>query len=114
MSLWLVKPMDKKSTESVKASHKHNITSIVISHLNINFSRNKYDTLIEQINEQKCKYSHNFRKNNGSSESVRIECISQGDGIMLYLRENIPSKLLRVEMSPSESFCIEIANLLLL
>lgn len=69
--------MDKKSTESVKASHKHNITSIVISHLNINFSRNKYDTLIEQINEQKCKYSHNFRKNNGSSESIRIECISQ-------------------------------------
>ena len=50
MSLWLVKPMDKKSTESVKASHKHNITSIGISHLNINFSRNKYDTLIEQIN----------------------------------------------------------------
>lgn len=33
---------------------------------------------------------------------------------MLYLRENIPSKLLRVEMSPSECFCIEIANLLLL
>ena len=94
--IWLEKPIDRKRKESVKASHKHNITSTVISHLNINFSRNIYDTHIEQINSQKCSYSHNFGKNNGSSESIRTDCISQGDGTMLYLRVNIPSKLLRV------------------
>ena len=45
---------------------------------------------------------------------LELNVSANGDGIMLYLRENIPSKLLTVEMSPSESFCIEIANLLLL
>ena len=55
---------------------------------------------------QLCSYSHNFGKNNGSSKSIRIYHNSQGDGTMLYLREDIPSKHLAVEMSPGESLCV--------
>ena len=45
---------------------------------------------------------------NGYSKLFRIERNSQGSGIILYVREDIPSKLLEVEMSPTEGFYEEI------
>ena len=45
---------------------------------------------------------------NGYSEPFRIDRNSQGGGIMLYVREDIPSKLVGVETSPTEGFYVEI------
>ena len=41
--------MNRKGIECLKASHKRNINRI-ITHLNINFSRNKFDSLKKEIN----------------------------------------------------------------
>ena len=45
---------------------------------------------------------------NGYSKLFRINRNSQGGGIMLYVREDIPSKVLGVETSPTEGFYVEI------
>ena len=38
----------------------------------------------------------------------RVERNGNGEGIMLFVREDIPSKLLSVENSPIEAFFVEI------
>ena len=45
---------------------------------------------------------------NGYSEPFRIDQNSQGGGIMLYVREDIPSNLMGVETFPTEGFYLEI------
>ena len=44
---------------------------------------------------------------NGYSELFRIDRNSQAGGIMLYVREYIPSKLLEIKMSPTEGVYVE-------
>ena len=114
-----VEPMNMKGIESLKAIQKHNLNRIVVTHLNINSLRNKFDYLIEQIMGNidilmisETKLSSSFPIGqfliNGYSEPFRIDRNSQGGGIMLYVREDIPSKLLRVETSPTEGLYVEI------
>ena len=114
-----VEPMNMKGIESLKAIQKHNLNRIVVTHLNINSLRNKFDYLIEQItgnidilmiSETKLDSSFPIGQFliNGYSEPFRIDRNSQGGGIMLYVREDIPSKLLRVETSPTEGLYVEI------
>ena len=45
---------------------------------------------------------------NGYNEPFRIDRSKQVAGIMLYVREDIPSKLLGVETCPTEGFYVEI------
>ena len=45
---------------------------------------------------------------NGYLAPFKIDHNSQGGGIMLYMREDIPSKLSGVETSPTEGFYVEI------
>ena len=44
----------------------------------------------------------------GFIQPYRIDRNSSGGGIMLYLREDIPSNLLKVEFLPIEGFCVEL------
>ena len=81
--------------------------------------KNKFDYLIEQItgnidiltiSETKldsCFPTGQFLIN-GYSDPFRIDRNSQGGGIMLYVGEDIPSKFLGVETSPTEGFYVEI------
>ena len=114
-----VEPMNMKGIESLKAIQKHNLNRIVVTHLNINSLRNKFDYLIEQIMGNidilvisETKFGSSFFTGqfliNVYSEPFRIDRSSQGGGIMLYVREDIPSKLLRVETSPTEGLYVEI------
>ena len=111
--------MNMKGIESLKAIRKRNLNRIVVAHLNINSLRNKFDYLIEQItgnidilmiSETKLDSSFPIGQFliNGYSEPFRIDRNSQGGGIMLYVREDIPSKLVGVETSPTEGFYVEI------
>ena len=110
---------DCDDIENCKAIRKRNLNRIVVVHLNINLSRNKFDYLIEQImgnidflliSETKLDSSFPTGQflSNGYSEPFRIDRNSQGGGIMLYVREDIPSKLVGVETSPTEGFYVEI------
>ena len=81
--------------------------------------KNKFDYLIEQItgnidilmiSETKldsCFPTGQFLIND-YSDPFRIDRNSQGGGIMLYVGEDIPSKFLGVETSPTEGFYVEI------
>ena len=44
----------------------------------------------------------------GFSQPYRIDRNSSGGGIMLYVREDIPSNLLKVESLPIEGFYVEL------
>ena len=83
--------------------------------------RKKFDYLIEQITGNldilmisETKLDSSFPTGqfliNGYSEPLRIDWKSQGggSGIILHVREDIPSKLLGVEMSPTKGFYVEI------
>ena len=45
---------------------------------------------------------------NGCSTPFRLDRNAHGGGILLYVREDIPSKLLLVEENPIEGFFVEI------
>ena len=80
--------------------------------------RSKFDCLIEQImgnidilmiSETKLNSSFptgQFLISN-YNEPFRIDRHSQGRGITLYVREDIPPKLLGIGMSPTEGFYVE-------
>ena len=111
--------MNMKCIESLKAIRKRNLNRIVVAHLNINSLRNKFDYLIKKImgnidilmiSETKLDNSFPIGQFliNGYSEPFRIDRNSQGGGIILYVREDIPSKLVAIETSPTEGFSVEI------
>ena len=92
--------------KSIKDIRQKNLGKIVNGHLNINSIRQKFDSLIEitagnieilMISETKLDDS--FPKGQfiikGFSEPYRLDRNSKGGGIMLLIREDIPSKLLR-------------------
>ena len=116
---YMVQSMNMKCIESLKAVRKSNLNRIVVARLNINSLRNKFDYLIKQITGNigilmisETKLDSSFPTGqfliNGYSELFRIDRKSQGGAIMLYVREDIPSKLLGVETSPTEGFYVEI------
>ena len=111
--------MNMKGIESLKSIRKRNLNRIVVAHLNINSLRNKFDYLIEQIMGNiyilvisETKLDSSFPAGqfliNDYSEPFRIDRNSQGGGILLYVSEDISSKLLGVETSPTEGFSVEI------
>ena len=112
-------PMNMKGIGSLKTIRKHNLNRIVVGHLNINSLRNKFDCLIEQITGNidilmisETKLHSSFPTGrfliNGYNQPFKIDWNSQRGDIMLYVREDIPSKLLAVGMSPAEGFYLEI------
>ena len=116
---YMVQSMNMKCIESLKAIRKSNLNRIVVARLNINSLRNKFDYLIKQITGNigilmisETKLDSSFPTGqfliNGYSEPFRIDRNSQGGGIMLYVREDIPPKLLGIETSPTEGFYVEI------
>ena len=81
--------------------------------------RSKFDCLIEQITGNIDILMISETKINSSfptgqflisdyNEPFRIDRHSQGGGITLYVREDIPPKLLGIGMSPTEGFYVEI------
>ena len=105
--------------KNLKDICQKNLGKIVIGHLNINSIRQKLDSLIEitagnidvlMISE--AKLDDSFPKGQflikGFSEPYRLDLSSKGGGIMLFIREDIPSKLLSIEQNSIESFYIEV------
>ena len=94
------------------------MNKLIFAHLNINSTRNKFEELIQvkgtvdvlMIFETKIDDSFpivNFLIG-GFSQPYRIDRNSSGGGIMLYVREDIPSNLTKVESLPIEGFYVEL------
>ena len=95
------------------------MNKLIFAHLDINSIRNKFEELIGQvkgtidvlmISETKIDGSlpiANFLTH-GFSQPYRTDRYSSGGGIMLYVREDILSNLLKVECLPTEGFHFEL------
>ena len=95
------------------------MNKVIFAHLNINSIRNKFEELISQVKGtvdvlmiSETKIDDSFPIANflidGFSQPYRIDRNSSGGGIMLYVREDIPSNLLKVESLPIEVFYVEL------
>ena len=98
---------------------KGNSNRLVIGHIHINSIRNKFDNLVQQITNNidilmisETKLDSSFPEGQllipGYSSPYRLDRNCCGGGIMLYVREDIPSKLLLIDNQPIEGFYIEI------
>ena len=92
---------------------------MIIGQLNINSLRNKFESLVQQIlgnidilivSERKLDNSLPVSRIliDGYSPPFRLDRDNNGGGITLFVREDIPCKLLSVENHPMEGFYVEI------
>ena len=83
------------------------MSKIIVGQLNINSIRNKFDFLAQQVKGNidilmisETKLDESFPVGqfliNGDSVSSRFDRNGNGGGILLYIREDIPSKLLSI------------------
>ena len=95
------------------------LNGVIISHLNMNSLRNKFDLLTEQV-KANVDVLVIYEATLGSSfpeDQFRIPGFSTpfrrireqfGESIMVFVREDIPSKLLSLEVAPIENLYIEL------
>ena len=91
----------------------NNLNKLILAHLNINSIRNKFGLLPEQVRGNvdvlmisETKIVDNFLIGNflihGFSPPYRLYHDSKGRGIMLCIREDIPSSLLATDKKPMD------------
>ena len=106
------------SNIQLKSIRIMNLNKIIIGHLNINSLRNKFDFLVTQVKGSidilmisETKLDENFPIGqflmDGYRDPFRLDRNENGGGILLYVREDIPSKLLSFS-SNIEGFFVEI------
>ena len=96
-----------------------NLNRIVISHININSIRNKFEHLAEALMGNvdilmvtETKIDKSFPASQfiipGFNSSYRFNRTKEGGGILVYKREDIPSKLLNISYIASDIECLGI------
>ena len=97
---------------------KH-VNKLIIAHLNINSLRNKFEFLVEfirgkvdilMISETKIDESFPLGQFNvnGFNAPFRLDRNSNGEGIMFFVREGIPAKLIASETALVEGLYVEV------
>ena len=104
----------------LKALRSDNSNKLIFTHINVNSLRNKFESLSTQVKGNidvlmvsETKIDDTFPVGNfvidGFSTPYRLDRDSNGGGIMLYVREDIPSNLLATdEKNHIESFYVEL------
>ena len=101
--------------------HKNHSNKIIMAHININFLRSKFDILTNSVSEyidtvmiSETKLDHTcphalYHLKNFSNPS-RLDRNSHGGGILVYVRDNIPSNLVKLDqkLENFEGFFIEL------
>ena len=96
-----------------------NMNKLIFGHLNINSLRNKFDLLSEEVKGSidilmvsETKLDGSFPEGQflieGFHSPFRFDRNRNGGEIMLYVREDIPAKLLSHDFPCAESFSVEI------
>ena len=104
---------------SLKSVRRKNLSRIIFAHLNINSLRNKFDTLVHQIKGNvdvlvisETKLDESFPEGQfkipGFATPFRRDRNEFGGGIMVFAREDIPSKLISKETLDIEGIFIEL------
>ena len=111
--------VDHMTNIHLKSIRIRNLNNTVIGHLNINSLRNKFDFLVTQvkgyidilmISETKLDESFPIGQFliDGYSAPFRLDRNGNDGGILLHVRDDIPSKLLSMN-SNTEGFFVEIS-----
>ena len=104
--------------EVLKNLRLKNVNRLICAQLNINSLRNKFNSLVDIINKNidilmisETKLDPSFPNGqfhiHGFSEPYRFDRNGNGGGIFLYIRADIPSKLILTKMT-IEGFFVEI------
>ena len=100
--------------EKFKNFRLKNPNRLIIAQININFLSNKFDSLVRMLHNSldillisETKLDSSFPTAQFQIEGYTTYRNANGGGIILYIREGIPSTLLNSDMS-IESFSIEI------
>ena len=116
VSITTVTTKDDFKTE-LKDTRITNFNCIVISHININYVRNRFELLAEAVFGNidivmvtKTKTDESFPTNQfitfGFTSPYRFDSTKDGGGILVYIGEDIPSKLLNILYIMSEIECL--------
>ena len=108
-------PEPHQALENIR---RRNINRLIFAQLNINSLRNKFESLQRMINKNidvllisETKIDSSFPSAQfyleGYATPYRLDRNANGGGILLYIREDIPSKLLNTDLS-IEGFFVEI------
>ena len=114
--------VDRKVTDGnrvLKSLRCSNLNKLAFAHLNINSIRNKFELLSQQVRDNvfilmvsETETDNSFPIGkflvHGFSPPYRLNRDSKGDGIMLYIREDIPSNHLATDKDPMESLYVEL------
>ena len=110
--------VDHITNADLKSLHIRNLNKTVVGHLNINSIRNKFDFLAHQVKGNidilmisETKLDEGFPPSkiflNGCSVPFRFDRNANGGGILLYIRDDLPSKLLSINKN-IKGFFVEI------
>ena len=88
----------------MKPIRKANLNKLVATHLNFNSKRNKFKALIQNVSGEVDLLIISETKN---SNPFRIDQNVHGGGMVLYVREDVHTKLLSKEPILSECFFVE-------
>jgi len=98
--------------EKVKQLKQSNPTNLTCSYLNINSIRNKFDNLFDMIDQNidivclaETKLDNSFPTNRfqvpGYSSPYRLDINSKSGGLLVYIKDSIPSKELKQLVIPN-------------
>ena len=100
--------------EKLKNTRLKNPNRLIIAQLNINSLRNKFDSLVRMLHNNldillisETKIDSSFPTTQFQIEgytTYRLDRNTNGGGILLYIREDIPSTLLNSDMSIESSY----------
>ena len=110
---------DDPSFSSLKSVRRKHLRRNIFVHLNINSLRNKFDALVDQINGNvdilvipETKLDELFPKGQfkipGLTSPFQWDRNEFGYGIMVFVREHIPSKVISKETLSKEGMFIEL------
>ena len=110
---------ETSETNHLKHIRRCNLNKLIFANLNINSIRNKFESVVKDISSNvdllilsETKIDDSFPKGQflikGFDDPFRIDRNVNGGGILFYVREDIPAKLLSVETLPTESFYVQI------
>ena len=107
--------MTKNALCTLNVIRKNNLNRLICAHINTNSIRNKFDMLASQVKGNADVVIISETKLDGTfpvdqfvlerfSNPFRIDCNKNGGGILLFVREDIPPRLISIEKAPIESF----------
>ena len=113
----LSKPLNEENTcgiRDLKHLRNENPFRVIIGHININSIRNKFEPLVKYVGNNldilmvsETKIDDTFPESQflieGFSTPYRLDRTAKGGGILVYIRQDIPSKYIK-KLTVNESF----------